>query len=172
MGNRKRSKFHGINCGKAGFTLIEVLVAAILIGLAVTALVGVSRSFSYANGETIEMSTAEFLSEQIRELTMNLAVRDPQTGAATFGAEEASLSEYDDIDDFNLLQLNPPIDVHRQTLSEFGFYTQRIIVENVSASNFNQTVSNHGSSFYRISVEILYNGRRVDSTSWIRAYYN
>lgn len=156
---------------KNGFTLIEALVAIVLVGFAITSLLVANGSFTKANAVGAELSTAEFLTEQIRELTTMLPVVDPQTGTGVFGAEEASLTGYDDLDDFDGKSFSPPIDARRAVLNDFPAYTQKITVQNVRASNFEQVVSDHGSDFVRVTVEIFLNSRCISSTSWIRARY-
>lgn len=160
---------------KNGFTLIEVLIAVIMVGLAIASLVGANLSFTQANGIGANISTAEFLSEQVRELTALLPVVDPQTGTVTFGAEEGSLADYDDIDDFDGsgdgITFNPPISSTRSTLTDFGSYSQQVTVKNVNPSNFQQDISDHGSDFVRITVKITYNSKEICSDSWIRARY-
>ncbi|MHC4773552.1 MAG: prepilin-type N-terminal cleavage/methylation domain-containing protein [Planctomycetota bacterium] len=54
---------------KNGFTLIEALFAAMLLGLVVAALAAASGAFTMANGYGVDLSTAEFLIEEMRELT-------------------------------------------------------------------------------------------------------
>ena len=91
----------GTKCSD-GFTLIEVLIAILLVGLAIVSLVSANGSFTQANGAGVELSTAEFLIEQIRELSAVLDVIDPDTGIATFGPEASeTLADYDDLDDFH-----------------------------------------------------------------------
>ena len=136
---------------KNGFTLIEILVATILIGLAVTALIGANQAFTSANGVAVELSTAEFLIEQIRE---RLATR-----------EYIALGAFDDA------SFSPPIDIAGQQLSDFSGFTQQITVENVNATNFDQVVVDNASSFVRITVKILCNNREISSVSWLRAEY-
>ncbi len=87
---------------KNGMTIIEVLMAIILIGVAIASLVAANGLLTKANGFGLDLSTAEFLTEQIRELTTLLPVVDPQTGTAAFGPEAGeTLTTYDDLDDFN-----------------------------------------------------------------------
>ena len=74
---------------KNGFSLIEVLIAVLIVGLAIVSLVAANGAFTMANGAGADLSTAEFLFEQIRELTAPLPVIDPQTGTSTFGSETA-----------------------------------------------------------------------------------
>jgi len=161
---------------KNGFSLIEVLVALVLVGIAIASLVAGSISFTKVTGTDVELTTAEFLIEQIRELTILLPVIDPKTGTDTFGPEpdEAALSDYDDLDDFDDFDtavFPAPIDAERSFLTDFSAYSQQITVENVSPSNFEQPVSNHSSSFVRITVKILLNSEEILSTDWIRAQY-
>jgi prepilin-type N-terminal cleavage/methylation domain-containing protein len=155
-----------------GFTLIEVLISIILIGVAIAALVASNVAFTKSNAAGTELSTAEFLLEQIKELTATLAVVDPQTKKTTpFGPEEATLMLYDDVDDFDGASFSPPIDANRQVLVEFTGFVQQVTVENVNAANFDQVMADHSSDFVRVTVEVLLNGRQISSARWIRANY-
>lgn len=156
---------------KRGFTLIEVLVAVMLMGLAIVSLLAANTAFTAANGAGTNLSTAEFLVEQIKELTMPLAVIDPETGISTFGAEEAALAEYDDLDDFDGKVFSPPIDGRRQTLSNFSAFSQHITVQNVDPGNFEQVIVDHGSNFVRVIVTVSLNSQQISQSSWIRARY-
>jgi prepilin-type N-terminal cleavage/methylation domain-containing protein len=155
----------------SGFSLIEVLIAAVLVGLAVAALLGASRSLTMANASGADLSTAEFLIEQIRELTTLLPVIDPQTGTATFGHEETGLANYDDLDDFDGANFSPPISADRAVLSNLAGFSQQVTVENVNAANFEQVAADHSSNFVRVRVKVLLNLREISSVSWIRARY-
>ena len=154
-----------------GFALIAVLVAVMLIGLAVVALMTVSMSSTQINSAGIELSTAEFLIEQIREQIDLLAVVDPNTDTAYFGAEEAGVANYDDVDDFDGANFCPPISSEKEVLSDLLAYSQQVTVENVSESNLEQVVSNHSSPHVRVTVNVLLNGSEISSNSWIRTNY-
>ncbi len=163
MGNTKN---------KSGFSLIEVLIAILLVGLAIASLVGANSAFTQANGAGADLSTAEFLFEQIRELTALLPVIDPQTEISTFGPETGeTLANYDDLDDFDGAIFSPPIGAHRNPLNDFAAFSQQVTVENVDASNFEQVVSDHSSYFVRITVKIFMNSKEISSASWLRARY-
>lgn len=155
-----------------GFTLIEVLISTLLIGLAIAALLAANGSSTRVNSAGVDMTTAEFLLEQIRELTAVLPPIDPETGTTTFGPEEPNLVDYDDVDDFNsVTALCPPIDATRTSLTALSSFSQQISVENVSANNFSQTVADHSSPFIRVTVSVRQNGDEVCTGSWIRAQY-
>ena len=157
---------------RKGFSLIEVLIAILLVGLAIASLVGANSAFTQSNGAGTDLSTAEFLLEQVRELTALLPVVDPLTGASTFGPETGeTLTSYDDLDDFDTTVFSPPINAERNPLNDFAAYSQQITVENVNASDFEQVVSDHGSNFVRITVKISMNSTEISSASWLRARY-
>jgi len=156
---------------KSGFTFIEVLIAIILVGLAIASLVAANSSFTKSNSAGTDLSTAEFLIEQIRELTALLPVIDPQTGTDLFGLEEPGLANYDDLDDFDGASFSPPVSAEREVLNDFAAFSQQITVENVNPANFEEVVSDHSSFFVRVTVKVLLNSREISSLSWIRARY-
>lgn len=156
---------------KGGFTLIEVLIAIMLVALAIASLVAASTSFTKTNAAGVELSTAEFLIEQIKELTVLLPVVDPETGTDLFGPEEAGPGYYDDLDDFDDASFSPPIDAGRQVLSDLAAFSQKITVENVSASDFESVVPDHSTPFVRVTVRVLLNSKEISSASWLRARY-
>ena len=161
---------------KQGFTLVEVLVAIVIIGIAFVSLIAANNSCTTTNGYGVELSTSEFLIEQIRELTRLLPVFDPDSGTTldrwtTFGPEEAVLVNYDDLDDFDGAVFSPPINSERASLSDFSAFSQQVAVENVSASNFQTVVADGTTAFVRVTVTIFLNSERVSSASWIRATY-
>jgi prepilin-type N-terminal cleavage/methylation domain-containing protein len=154
-----------------GFSLFEVLIAVVLLGLAIVALLAANSSFTTVNAAGTDLSTAEFLVEQIKELTMLLPVVDPESEATVFGPEEGALSDYDDLDDFDDATLSPPINVERQPLNSFTAFTQQIQVQNVHENDFEQVVGDHTTAFVRVTVTVSLNSRSLGSTSWIRARY-
>ena len=167
MKDRKMKKSYS----KAGFTLVELLIAAMLMGFAIAALLASNSAFSKANAGGINLSTAEFLIEEIRELTACLEVADPEDGRSVWGIEsdESGVASYDDLDDFDGASFSPPIDVSCSQLSDFSAFTQQITVENVFPGQFQTVVADHSSDFVRVTVTILLNNKQVDSANWIRA---
>ena len=111
-----------------GFSMLEALLAIFLVGIAVASLIAASSSFTQANALGVELSTAEFMIEQVRELTDLLPAIDPESGTAVFGNEETGLSNYDDVDDFDGLSFSPPISSDRQVLNEkFSLLTNKLL---------------------------------------------
>jgi len=153
-----------------GFTLVEALIAIFVIALTIVALMVSSQAFTMANASGVDMSTAEFLIEEIRELTAVMPVIDPQTGTDVFGSETGeTLTLYDDLDDFDNAAFSPPIDINRAQLTNYSGFTQQITVHNVSPSNYRNIVMDHTSDFVKVTVAILLDGQQLSSTTWIRA---
>jgi type II secretory pathway pseudopilin PulG len=136
---------------KNAFTLIEVLFAVLLVGFAIAALLTANSAFTIANGAGADLSTAEFLIEQIRELT--------------------AMMSYNSLPTLDEQSYSPPIDADGQILNNFVEWSQRIIVENVSISNFEQVVPDGSSDFVRIKVRVFLNSKQISSACWIRAGY-
>ncbi|OHB55798.1 MAG: hypothetical protein A2Y07_08210 [Planctomycetes bacterium GWF2_50_10] len=154
---------------KRGFTLIEALISIVLLGVAIAALMVSNGAMTSANGAGIEMSTAEFLVEQIRELTAGLPTVDPQTGKATFGAETGeNLATYDDVDDFKAKTYCPPIDAARAQLTAYIAYTQQITIDKVLATDLTAIDATGASDFFRVTVKVFLNGKELSRASWVR----
>ena len=138
----------GFKSFRNGFTLIEILIAVVLLGLAMAAIVASNVAFTQATAQAAQLSTAEFLIEQIRELT--------------------ALLLYNDVDDFNGAVFNPPIDCQQRQLTDFSDYSQAVTVENLSA-NLQPPGPDPNSPFVRVTVRILYQNNEITKASWIRS---
>ncbi len=155
------------------FSLIEVLIATVLVGLSIAALVVANGAFTMANDAGADLSTAEFLIEQIREMTAMLPAMDPDVTTPQFGveADETSVVTYDDMDDFDDVTFSPPVNAARAPLPNLAVFTQLITVENLDPSNFDQVVADGTSHFFRVTVTVTQNGGPISTASWVRAHY-
>jgi len=133
----------------SAFTLIEVLVAILLIGLAVVALLVANKALTYSNSAGLEITTAEFLIEQIKELT--------------------ALLPFDDLEAFDDASFSPPINADSQPLTDFSAYRQLVTVQSVSASDFLTNEPN--SPIVRVTVQVYLNSKLISEQNWIRARY-
>ena len=141
--NNKYKKSYG-----AGFSLIEALVASVIIGLAVVGLLLSSGSLTKVNAAGIEISTAEFLIEEVKSRCASMVYDDLPAVAGTY---------------------SPPQDIYGTALTNFSTFSQQVTVENVSNSDFTVVVGLGGSDFVRITTKILLNGSEISSADWIRA---
>lgn len=134
---------------RKGFTLIEVIFAMIVVGIAVASLVGANMAFSQNNFTGDEMSTSELLLEQARELTM--------------------ATEYADLSNLDEVVYSPPIDAAGNTLTDFSQYSQKFVIQNVSSSDFKTPVTDGSTDFLKVTIEIYKGARIINSSNWIRA---
>jgi len=141
-----------------------------LVGLSITALVVASNSFTMANGAGADLSTAEFLIEQIRELTTMIPAADPDD-PTHFGQETSGVS-YNDVDDFDEATFSPPISADQTVLNDFAAFSQQVIVQKLKPSNLDAVVADSiDSPFLRVTVTVIQNNKEISSASWIRAKY-
>ncbi len=132
----------------AGFTLLEAMLASLLIGFAIAALAASSGAFTLNNAAGVDLSTAEFLIEEIRERTATIS--------------------YSGLPALHNQQYQPPIDVSGAQMPEFSTFAQTITVRYVNPANLIQTTV-ADNSLVRVSVAVTKNNRLVSSASWIRA---
>lgn len=131
-----------------GFTLIEALFASMLIGLVIVSLATASGAFTMVNGAGIDMSTAEFLIEEIRERTATMT--------------------FDDLVAYSGSPHNPPIDISGSEMAEFSAFSQAVTIQYVQESDLDNVVTGP-TDFVRVTVSIDKNNQPVSSASWIRA---
>lgn len=134
---------------KRGFTLIEALFAAMLLGLVIAALAAASGAFTMANGYGVDLSTAEFLIEEVRERTANI---DFDTLVTTYDGQTFS----------------PPVDINGTAMSDFSGFSQQVEIDYVESGNFSNIVTGP-TDFIRVTVTVNKGGVPISSTSWIRA---
>jgi hypothetical protein len=129
---------------------VEILISIILVGLSITALVVASNSFTRANATGADLSTAEFLIEQIRERTTLMSFGD----LVALGDQEYST----------------PIDAQGNLLTALAAFNQDVTVEYVEPDDFTATAAT-ATDFVRVTVTVALNGRPISSARWIRANY-
>ena len=147
----------------SGFTLIEALFAAMLLGLVVAALAAASGAFTMANGYGVDLSTAEFLIEEIRELTTSAV--DP---------EDPDYLPFDSLVTDSRFDGTPfgPLNARGETLpSEFGAFKQIVEFDYMASGDFINPVSGP-TDFVRVTVKVTKGGQEISKTSWIRARLN
>ena len=71
----------------SGFTLIEAMIATVIIGVAVTSLLAVIASGTRASGEALLMTRGIFIAQQMRERLILLPYRDPPISSPPLSEE-------------------------------------------------------------------------------------
>jgi type II secretory pathway pseudopilin PulG len=168
---------------RAGFTLIEAALALMIVGVGVVASMRLFASCGQENRVATNMTSAMLLGQNIREAMNGLAFNDPYTDTTVFGPEAGeTLSNYNDLDDFDAQTFNPPIDSLRRTITAMSQYTQVVTVApifpNKLDSNLDDANPEISDATYtgavRVRVRILYRARPDDPaieiyrTAWVR----
>jgi prepilin-type N-terminal cleavage/methylation domain-containing protein len=146
MWNRKP---FGVRAKTRGFTLMEVIVTVILLGLALAAvLAGIGLGVQFS-GEGSDLTRAVFLAQEIREMTTRLSFSEV---AALDGAS-----------------YSPPVSAHGETLLGSGDWSQSVNVTWRSDSDPGQTVSAGTSDILFVRVQVFRQGELVLTTGWLVA---
>lgn len=109
-----KARRHAGGKARRAFTLLETMLALIIIGVGVLAFVDAQTSFVKSNGWSSHAATAQLLANEIREMTRRLPRHDPVTGLfltstgtgltlSGWGSEagEVTAQDIDDIDDLD-----------------------------------------------------------------------
>lgn len=168
-----------------GFTLIEAALATIIVGVGVLSIMAAQQAFHKQNAWSTHASTATWLGNEIREMTLTLPRHDPITGEAFWGPEpgEFSVEDYNDVDDFDgpegtgtifsATLGNGPINARREVISDMNGWSQTIHVVNVDPADITTPVDYFQSRMLMVEVIVEYQGpndpepTEVTRVSWI-----
>ena len=155
---------------RRGFSLIEVLIAAALAGIAVTAGMVAVESGTEANALAQEVTRSAFLAQEIREWTLTLPFRDPDPGDADNppGPDGSDPQVFvDDLDDLKGVTYSPPRDASGAALVGMTGWSQEISMEWRQPDDLRTTVADGGSDVIHVAVTVRRNGRPVLSAGWL-----
>ena len=162
----------------AGFTLIESMLAIVIVSTAVLAVLGAQQAFHYKNLWAQRYSTGFLLASNVREAMLNLPAHDPQSYRANFGAEEPTLADFDDVDDFDGMDsdtLAGCIDAARQTIDDLPQWRQQVEVINILPDDISSTLAapDFSTDLLRVTVTVTYtseadnNPVTIAQLSWV-----
>lgn len=98
--------------GARGFSLVEAMVSAGIVGVMLVASVNLLGSAARTRAADSERRTALFLAHQLLSEVQQQDYKDGSLLAVLFGPElgESSRAQYDDVDDYNNYREKPPTD--------------------------------------------------------------
>lgn len=150
-------------CARRGFTLLEVILAIIIVGTGFTAAMQLFVTTAQQNQAAGSMTVAINLGNNIQELMagacyVNPAPPNAQDPWTTWKEKTPSLTDPNrDIDDYDQVTYSPPLDAGGQSLSTtpLSRYTQHIDVSMLNHKDF-KTVVASDEGVRRVVVTVSY----------------
>jgi len=159
-----------LSSARGGFSLVEVAVATVIVGVGVTALMTALAAGTRTNRAGQELTQAVFLAQEIREWTLNLPFSDPDPADASNppGPDSTSPQVFvDDLDDLMNVVYDPPRDGRGLAIAGMAGWSQTILLTWRNPSNLTSAVANGASDVIHVEVEIAHYGHPVLSTGWL-----
>ena len=153
-----------------GFSLIDVVVATIVISIALTALLVSIGSNTRVNDAGWKITQASFLAQEIREWTLALPFSDPDPGDAGNppGPDGSSPQVFvDDLDDLMNVTYSPPRDGRGVAINELAGWSQTITLTWRDPDDLPTVVAPGTTDVIHVSVEVAYRGHSVLTTGWL-----
>ena len=138
-----------------GFSLIELTVAIVVIALAAPPLTALIYNVMTQGTQTDKRTAASALAKGLMEEILSNPFEDPQLAPGSFGTEEGTRADYDDIDDYDGLSQSPPADSLGSPLTQFSAFRSQALVENVNPEDVNGPAAADGSTnFKRVTATV------------------
>jgi len=135
-----------------GFTLIEVAIATIIIGLAMTAMLISIAAGTRTSKASQQLTEAGFLAQEMREWTITVP--------------------FDELSDTVGGIHYPPRDGMGQTINDMPSWAQIVLVTWRNPNDILQTIADGTSDLVEINAYIIYDGKIVLNTRWLATRRN
>ncbi len=114
------------------FTLIELIVTIVVIGIAATALMSVFTNMSRGSADPVIQQQATTIAEAYLEEILLRSFDDPQGSESGTTEGEAGRAEYDDVKDYRGLGVGAAADQLGNPIAALAAYTVTVSVTNAS----------------------------------------
>lgn len=155
MDNRPAGPFR-----RNGFTLLEVMVATVIVGIGVAGMMAATQANTRVNGAGCDLTQATYLLGEIREWSMKLPFADPNNHAP--GTENPP----NDVSDFLNVTFSPPRDACGQQIASKIGWSQVVSAQWKDPASLQTSVAAGTSDVVRITVTIRHNSATVLASSW------
>ena len=115
---------------QSAFTLIEIIVTIVVIGIAATALMSTFTRFARSSVDPALQQQATTIAEAYLEEILLRPFNDPQGGETGTDEGEAGRALYDDVKDYRSLAAAPAADQFGNPVAALADYTVTVSVTN------------------------------------------
>ena len=115
---------------QSAFTLIEIIVTLVVVGIAAVALMSVFTSTVRGSADPLIQQQATTIAEAYIEEILLRAFDDPQGGETGTDEGEAGRADYDDVKDYRSLAAGPAADQFGNPIAPLAAYTVTVVVTN------------------------------------------
>ncbi|MFH1238665.1 MAG: prepilin-type N-terminal cleavage/methylation domain-containing protein [bacterium] len=144
-----------------GLTLVEILIAIVILAVALVPLIGVFTSGVKQSGVSQKMTIAynlgQDLMEEIRSKQFDENILNPtvpnQLGPERREYRYSTTNPYDDVDDYNGYSESPPTEEDGTVMTIYQGFSRSVVVEYVNINDFN-VVSTSITKYKRIKVTV------------------
>jgi len=153
-----------------GFSLVEVMVAAALMGVGVAAVMIAMQSGTNVNAAGRDLTQACYLAQEIREWTLMLPFSDPDLAdqGNPPGPDGSDPQVFvDDLDDLIGVTYSPPRDGNSNPIAELANWSQQIDLEWKDPDSLRSTVAPGSTDIIRVKVTIRHDDTPVLDTGWL-----
>lgn len=153
-----------------GFSLIEVAVATVTIGVAVAALLTTVSSGTQTNDAGKRLTQAVFVAQEIREWTLRLPFTDPDPGdqGNPPGPDGSSPQVWvDDLDDLMDVTYQPPRDGRGYAITDMPRWSETLTLTWRNPDNLSAEAADGSTDVVHVQVEVRYRDRPVLTTGWL-----
>ena len=120
---------------QSAFTLIEIIVTIVVIGISATALLSVFSSMIRGSADPVIQQQATTIAEAYMEEIMLRAFEDPQVAESGIAEAGETRPNYDDVQDYNSLGTNQVRDQNNNPVTALSAYGVTVLVERDDALN-------------------------------------
>ena len=162
-------RLSGRRARRTGFTLVEVAIAIVIVGLAVVSLVTASGACTRATHGSRQLTQAVFLAQSIREWSIQLPLTDPDPAdeGSPLGPDPNDAQGIpDDLDDLMGMIFDPPRDGAGSPMSNFQGWSQTVTLTWVDPEALTP-VAPGWTDAVEVQVAVSFEGQPVFTTSWL-----
>jgi len=120
---------------QSAFTLIEIIVTIVVIGISATALLSVFSSMIRGSADPLIQQQATSIAEAYMEEIMLRAFEDPQVAESGVAETGETRPNYDDVQDYNSLGTNQVRDQNNNPIAALSAYGVTVAVVGDDALN-------------------------------------